>query len=252
MPDDSAPAIHITTRDGQCRCFTFTPDGEGPWPGVIVYMDAFAIRPALLDLGQRIADLGYFVLVPDLFYRSGPYQAMDPRAIFGNPDAFKQLKDKFMVPATVSNIMSDTQAFLDYLGQQPQFRHGPVGTTGYCMGGRFSLAAAGTFPERVAASASFHGGNLVSDGAGSPHLLATKMKARVFVAGATSDQSFPDDMKERLQHALTEAHVTHTIETWPAKHGWTFSDTPVYDQACFERHLQVLKHLFADTLLAAK
>lgn len=252
MPDDSASPIHISTRDGQCRCFTFTPKGQGPWPGVIVYMDAFAIRPALLELGQRIADLGYFVLVPDLFYRSGSYAAMDPRAIFGHPEAFKELKEKFMVHATVDNIMSDTRAFLDYLNQQPQVRRGTVGTTGYCMGGRFSLAAAGTFPERVAASASFHGGNLAADDPGSPHLLASKMKARVLVAGATEDGSFPDAMKQRLEHALAEAHVTHVVETWPAKHGWTFYDTPVYDQACFERHLQALKRLFADTLLAAE
>ncbi|MGH8280541.1 MAG: dienelactone hydrolase family protein [Gammaproteobacteria bacterium] len=248
MPNESESALDIATRDGTCRCFKFTPKGKGPWRGVIVYMDAFAIRPALLELGQRIADLEFFVLVPDLFYRSGPYAAMDPHAIFGNADAFTQLKEKFIVRATVANVMSDTQAFLDYLAGQPLVRPEPVGTTGYCMGGRFSLAAAGTFPARIAASASFHGGNLASDDPASPHLLAPKMKAYVFVAGATGDNSFPDDMKNRLEHALTEAHVAHTVETWPAKHGWTFHDTPVYDATCFERHLQVLKRLFADTL----
>lgn len=249
MPSQPAP-LHISTRDGDCRAFAFQPaNGRGPWPAAIVYMDAFGIRPALLELGQRIADLGYFVLVPDLFYRSGPYEVMDPSAIFGSPDAFKVLKARFMVHTTIGNVMSDTQAFLDFLAQQPAVQPGPVGTVGYCMGARFALAAAGTSPKRVAACATFHGGNLATDDPDSPHLLADKLRARVFVAGATGDGGFPDAMKERLAAALTAAHVAHTIETWPAQHGWTFYDTPVYDAACFERHLRVLDALFGATLV---
>lgn len=238
----------ITTRDGDCRSFIFTPKGDGPWPAVLMYMDALAVRPALLEVGQAVADLGYFVLLPDLFYRSGAYEPMDPHDIFGNPDAFKMLKEKFMVHATMDNIMSDTAAFLDFLDQQPDAKSGPIGTTGYCMGGRFSLAAAGRFPDRIAASASFHGGNLANNDADSPHRLAPNMKARVFVAGATDDKGFPDAMKQRLETALDEAGVTHRVETWPAKHGWTFRDTPAYDQTCAERHLRTLKELFDATL----
>lgn len=239
---------HIKTRDGDCRSFAFRPAGQGRWPSVLMYMDAFAIRPALLEAGQRIADLGYYVLVPDLFYRSGPYEPMDPRTIFADPAGFKALKEKFMAPASMDNIMSDTAAFLDFLAQQPDVKPGHVGTTGYCMGGRFSLTAAGTWPDRVAAAASFHGGNLATDEMDSPHRLAPKMRARVFVAGATHDNSFPDDMKARLEQALTDAHVAHVVETWPARHGWTFRDTPVYDETCFERHLRVLQELFKATL----
>lgn len=248
MSGDSPTPVSIHTRDGSCRSFTFKPSGSGPWPAVILYMDAFAIRPALFALGRHIADLGYFVLVPDLFYRSGDYAAMDPKTIFGNPAAFKVLKEKFMVRAGMDNVMSDTRAFLDFLVHQPGARPGPVGTVGYCMGGAFALAAAGNFPERVAASASFHGGNLATDDPASPHRLAAKIRARVFIAGATDDSSFPDSMKARLEAALTQVSVPHVIETWPAKHGWTFYDTPVYDQACFERHLGVLRQLFQDTL----
>lgn len=250
MSVDLPSSINIPTRDGDCHGFTFKPAGRGAWPAVLVYMDAFAIRPALLELGQRIADLGYFVLVPDLFYRSGPYAPMDPRAIFGQPDAFKVLKEKFIVHATMANVMSDTAVYLDFLTQHPNAKRGPVGTVGYCMGGRFALAAAGTWPERVAASASFHGGNLAADDADSPHRLAAKMQARVFVAGATGDNSFPDAMRTRLETALTRAAVDHVVETWPARHGWTFHDTPVYDAACFERHLRVLQTLLKDTLTA--
>jgi len=250
MPVDLPAPVSIPTRDGDCRAFVFKPAGRGPWPGVLVYMDALAIRPALLELGRRVADLGYFVLVPDLFYRSGPYEPMDARAIFGNPEAFKLLKEKFMVHATMDNVMSDTAAFLDFLAQQPEAGSGRIGTTGYCMGGRFSLAAAGTWPGRIAASASFHGGNLATDDADSPHRLAPDMKARVFVAGATGDNGFPDSMKARLETALADAGVDHVVETWPARHGWTFRDTPVYDEACCERHLRVLQRLFGDTLHA--
>lgn len=238
----------IETRDGTCRCFTFKPPGQGPWPGVIIYMDAFGIRPALLELGRRVADLGCFVLVPDLFYRSGAYATMDPRAIFANPDAFKMLKEKFMKPLGVANAMADTAAFLDFLARQPDANADRVGTIGYCMGGRYALAAAGTYPDRIAAAASFHGSHLASDDADSPHRLAPKMRARVYVAGATEDKGFPEAMKVRLEKALADAQVPHVVETWPARHGWTFRDTPVYDPACFERHIGVLERLFGEAL----
>jgi carboxymethylenebutenolidase len=132
--------------------------------------------------------------------------------------------------------MSDTQFFLDYLAAQPDVTKGPIGTTGCCMGGRLSLIAAGTYPQRIVASASYHGGNLANDAPDSPHLLAPKMRARIYVAGAIEDQSFPEEMKARLDRALTDSGVDHKIEIYPVKHGWVFRDTPVYDGACEERH----------------
>jgi carboxymethylenebutenolidase len=116
------------------------------------------------------------------------------------------------------------------------------------MGGLMSLTAAGTFPERIAATASYHGGRLATDAPDSPHLLAPRMKSRVYVAGAIEDQGFPDDMKARLEKALTEAGVDHTIETYPAKHGWVFRDTPVYDAAESEHHWRTLVQLMDETL----
>jgi len=112
------------------------------------------------------------------------------------------------------------------------------------MGGRMALTAAGTYPDRIVAAASFHGSQLASDAADSPHLLAPQMKARLYVAGALDDASFPDAMKQRLEAALTEAGVAHVVETYPAKHGWVFSDTPVYDAAASERHWRELLALF--------
>jgi carboxymethylenebutenolidase len=111
------------------------------------------------------------------------------------------------------------------------------------MGGLMSLTAAGTYPDEIVAAASYHGGRLATDQPNSPHLLAPKMKARVYVAGATEDDSFPDDMKAKLETALSEAHVDHVVETYPAKHGWVFTDIPVYDEAMAERHWQTLTAL---------
>jgi carboxymethylenebutenolidase len=240
--------IAIRTRDSSCRSFVYRPTGSGPWPAVLVFMDGLAIRPAMLELGERLATHGYFVLLPDLFYRSGPYAPMDPHTVFSDPEKRKVLMEKFFAPATPANIMSDTAAFLDWLAAQPDVKPGGIGTTGYCMGGLMSLTAAGTYPDRIVAAASYHGGRLATDASDSPHRLAPKMQAQVYVAGATDDASFTDDMKQRLEDALTAAGVAHTIETYPARHGWVFRDTPVYDAAAAERHWQTLLALFDRTL----
>jgi carboxymethylenebutenolidase len=232
--------IEIQTRDGRCPGYVYRPAGQGPWPAILVFMDGLGIRPAMLELGERLATYGYFVLLPDLFYRSGPYEPMDPHTVFTDPEKRKVLMEKFFAHATPANIMSDTRAFLDTIAAQPDVKKGGIGTTGYCMGGLMSLSAAGTYPDRIVAAASYHGGRLASDAPDSPHLLAPKMKARVYVAGAIEDQSFPDDMKARLEEALTKAGVDHEIETYPAKHGWVFRDTPVFDAAAAERHWQSL------------
>jgi carboxymethylenebutenolidase len=207
-------------------------------------MDGLGIRPAMLELGERLATHGYFVLLPDLYYRSGPYEPMNPHTVFADPEERKVLMEKFFALATPANIMSDTGAFLDYLAAQADIKAGGIGTTGYCMGGLMSLTAAGTYPDSIVATASYHGGRLATDAPDSPHLLAPKIKARVYVAGAIEDPSFPDDMKARLEEALTNAGVDHEIETYQAKHGWVFRDTPVYDAAAAERHWRTMLALF--------
>jgi carboxymethylenebutenolidase len=241
--------IDIKTRDGSCPSYVHRPSGNGPWPAVLVFMDGLGIRPAMLEVGERLATHGYFVLLPDLFYRSGPYEPMDAHSVFADPEKRKVLGEKFGL-ATQANIMSDTRAFLDYLAAQPDVKAGGIGTTGYGMGGLMSLTAAGTYPDRIVATASYHGGRLATDAPESPHLLAPKIKSRVYVAGATEDPSFTDDMKARLEDALTKAGVEHTIETYPAKHGWVFRDTPVYDAAASERHWKTLLALLDAKLKA--
>jgi carboxymethylenebutenolidase len=239
----------INTRDGLCPAYVYRPsDSAGPWPAVLVFMDGLGIRPAMLEIGERLARHGYFVLLPDLYYRSGPYAPMDARAVFADAEARRVLTEKYFALATAANIMSDTRAFLDYLAAQPEVIAGGIATTGYCLGGFMSLSAAGTYPERILGAASYHGGRLATDAPDSPHRLAPRIRARVYVACAIEDASFPEDMKERLEAALTQAGVAHQIETYPARHGWVFRDTPVYDAAASERHWQTLLALLEQTL----
>jgi carboxymethylenebutenolidase len=242
--------IDINTRDGVCPSYLFQPEGRGPWPAVLVFMDGIGIRPAMLEIGERIATHGYFVLLPDLFYRSGPYEPMDAHSLFADPEKRKVLAEKFGL-ATQANIMSDTKAFLDYLDGRGDVKHGRFGVTGYCMGGLMALTAAGTYPDRIAAAASYHGARLASDAPESPHLLAPRMKARIYVGGATDDPTFPDEMKVRLEGALTKAGVDHRVETYPARHGWVPRDTPVHDADAAERHWQTLFALLDSTLKTA-
>lgn len=240
--------IELQTREGRCPTYVYRPAGKGPFPAVLVYMDGVGIRPAMLEIGERLAAHGYYSVVPDLFYRSGPYAPMNAATVFTDPEQRKVLLEKFFKHVSPANFMADTQAVLDHLAAQPDVQPGPIGVTGYCMGGLMALTAAGTYPERIAAAASFHGGRLASEAPDSPHLLAPKMRARVYVAGAIEDALFPDDMKQRLSDALQAANVQHTVETYPAKHGWVLRDTPVYDAACADRHWQALWTLFDATL----
>ena len=241
--------ISIRTNDGDCRAFVFTPSGAGPWPAAIFYMDGLAIRPTLLAMGQRLADAGYVVLLPDLFYRAGPYEPLDPKVVFAAPDVRAALGHLMGSTDNRRAGAEDTRAFIAYLDSRSDIAGRKIGTTGYCMGGAISLTAAGTFPDRVAAAASFHGGALATDSPLSPHLLAPKMQGRVYVAGADKDNSYPPEMAERLEKALTDAHVDHHCEIYPgALHGWTMEDFPVYDKPAAERHWDELTKLFGATL----
>ncbi|MEI9938970.1 MAG: dienelactone hydrolase family protein [Pseudomonadota bacterium] len=246
----SSSAAWIKTRDGQSEATVFKPDtGNGPWPAVLVYIDGRGIRPALFELGERIAQAGYLVLLPDLFYRGGKYEAPDAKR-FSEDEAFRSnWRSKYMATATKANIQSDTESFLSFLAARPDVRSLAIGTTGYCMGGGLSLAAAGNFADRVIAAASFHGGNLATEAEDSPHRLAPRIKARVYVAGAIEDPSFPDEQQQLLSEALRAAKVNHTVETYAgAKHGWVVSDSAVYNREASERHYRALIALFDATL----
>jgi carboxymethylenebutenolidase len=240
--------LSIRTRDGACPAHVFTPEGSGPWPAVIFYMDGLGIRPTLFEMGQRLADSGYVVLLPDLFYRAGPYAPLDPKQVFASGDVMKAIGHLFHSTDN-RRAAEDSEAFLAYLDTRADIAGKMIGTTGYCMGGAISLTAAGTYPDRIAAAASFHGGNLATDSELSPHRLAPRIKGRIYVAGADKDNSYPLAMAERLEQALSDAGVDHRCEIYPgALHGWTMADFPVYDEPAAERHWRELLALFASSL----
>ncbi|HVE87577.1 MAG TPA: dienelactone hydrolase family protein [Myxococcales bacterium] len=243
----------LKTADGTCPVSIFRPDrGGGPWPAVLFYMDGFGPRPGLFQMGERMAAHGYYVLLPDLFYRLGPYQT-PPFDVFADPVKRQHWVGTYIASANQANVMRDTRAFLDFLSGQPDVKQPRVGTTGYCMGGGLSLSAAAFFPDRVVAAASYHGGRLATDAPDSPHLLAPKMTgARIYVAGAVEDASFTDEAKRKLEDALTRAGVDHTVVTYEgAYHGWVPPDSPVHHPEAAERHWATLFELWDGALKKA-
>jgi carboxymethylenebutenolidase len=233
----------VTTPDGTCPVRLFTPDGEGPWPGVVLYPDAGGTRETLADMAATLAGFGYAVLLPDVYYRSGDWAPIDMKTVFGDPEERKRLMS-MMGSVTPDRMASDAGAFFDYLAARPEVRGDKFGTTGYCMGGRTSFTVAGRVPDRVAAAASFHGGGLVTDSADSPHLRADQIQAAVYVAGAENDASFTAEHAEQLDKALTAAGVEHTIETYPAAHGFAVPDNAPYDAAAADRHWTATREFF--------
>jgi carboxymethylenebutenolidase len=240
--------ISITTPDGVCDAHLHTPAGDGPWPAVIMYVDAGGVRDTFHAMAQRLADLGYAVLLPNPYYRVGPYEPFDARTVFTDKVERARLME-LLEHITEEGAARDTGAFLDFLATAPEVTPGSrVGTTGYCMGGSFALTAAGRYPDRVAAAASFHGGEIASTAPDSPHVLAGSMRATLYIAGAENDRSFDDVQFERMSKALTDAGVEHTLVTYPAAHGFAVPDNPTYDEAAAERHWQALEQLYASTL----
>jgi carboxymethylenebutenolidase len=235
--------VFIPTQDGNCPAHVLSPAGDGPWPAIIMYMDGLGIRPAMIGMAERLAANRYVVLLPDLFYRFGRYEPMDPKAVFAG-DARAIIGP---MVATTDNMKAaeDTAAFIAYLDGREDVRPPRIGTVGFCMGGGMALTAAGVFPDRVAAAASFHGGNLATDAPTSPHRFASQIKAEVYIAGADNDRSYPPEMAERLEQALTDADVRHRSEIYPgAAHGWMKPDFPVYDEVAAERGWSEMLALF--------
>jgi carboxymethylenebutenolidase len=238
----------VTTPDGTCSVTFATPEGDGPWPAVVMYPDAGGRRRVFDDMAAQLASYGYAVLVPDIYYRSGDWAPFDMNTAFGDPDERARLMS-MMGGITPDKMASDARAFFDYLAARPEVSGESFGTTGYCMGGRTSLVVAGRVPERVAAAMSFHGGGLAGDDPGSPHLLADQMRAAVYVAGAENDMSFTPEAAEILDKALTAAGVEHTIVIYPAAHGFAVADhKAVYDEAAATRHWAAMKDFFGTHL----
>ena len=235
----------VETADGQMEVRVLRPEAPST-TGVILYMDAFGPRLALEGMAVRMAAMGHVVVLPDLFYRFGPYGPFDPLTAFGDPDTRGQLMA--MLGATTQEMTQrDTAPLLDLLTAEGAT--GPIATVGYCMGGARALTAAAAYPDRIRAAASLHGGNLASDQPDSPHLRAAEIKARVYVGSAGVDRSFPPEQSARLAQALREAEVDHQIENYVGcQHGWCVPDHSVHDATGAERHWRRIEALFAECL----
>ena len=241
--------ISIRTSDGEAKATLVSaerPQNGKAQAGVILYMDAFGPRPALDDMAARLATAGYVVVVPDLFYRLAPYGPFEARTAFADPDKRAALMS-LIQKTTQEMTRRDAPAFIDALTKAGA--NGKIGTVGYCMGGGRAIAAAAAVPERVAAAASIHGGNLASDSPDSPHRSAAAIKGRVYVGSAGVDGSFPPEQSARLAEALRQAEIDHIIENYVGmQHGWAVSDHSVYDAAGAERHWTRLLTFFAESL----
>jgi carboxymethylenebutenolidase len=246
--------VSVGAAEGPADALMGVPQAGGPFPAVLVYTDAYGIRPSVHAYVERLAAHGYLVLVPNIFYRHGPPPVVpDIERLIMSEDrsALFEALGPLMAALTPDAVVADARAWLGYLGERPEVRDGPVGTVGYCLGGRLSLRTAGAFPDAVAAAASFHGGNLATTGEDSPHLAAVNATAELYIAHADNDRSMDPEQMARLTRALAEAHVRHTAELYVgAGHGWTQPDTPVYDEASAERHWMRMLDLFGRVLRA--
>jgi carboxymethylenebutenolidase len=237
----------VTTADGACPVRLFTPEGEGPWPGIVMIPDAGGVRQTFFDMAAKLADSGFAVLLPDVYYRQGDWAPFDMKTAFSDEDERNRLFS-FIGSIGPENWASDANAYFDYLAARPEVSGTKFGITGYCMGGRAALTIAGLVPDRIAAATSYHGGGLVTDGADSPHLRADKIQATIYVGGAENDASFTDDHAEQLEKALTAAGVDHRIETYAAGHGFAVPDNGSYDTDAAERHWTTMREVFGANL----
>ena len=232
--------VEIKTPDGTCNA-AFIHPRTGSYPGVIIWADAFGLRPVLRDMGKALAKEGYAVLVPNPFYRVTRDPMLDPRTF-----DFQNQTDRAKLTPLMGSITAqgaaekDALAFIAWLDQQKEVNKAKkIGTQGYCMGGPLVVRTAAS-SDRIGAGGSFHGGGLVNATPNSPHLLAPKIHARMYFGIAKNDDESQPDAKDKLREAMAAAKVPAEIEVYPSQHGWCMADftkppTPIYDKAQAER-----------------
>ncbi|MFF4444510.1 dienelactone hydrolase family protein [Streptomyces sp. NPDC001502] len=244
--------LSIPTADGPADAFAACPGhgGRQRYPGVLMYADGFGIRPVLREMALELAGHGYYVLVPNLFYRHGPAPVIDLPEHIGEearPAVFAQLMP-LIEAHTTERVLSDADAYLGFLTTRPEVGAGPVAVTGYCIGGLLAMRTAAAHPGRVAAAASFHG-PVGTDGPDGLRRLLSGLTAQVHLGHAESDIT-PEALGE-LGRALDAAGVGHTCEIYPGTvHGFTMSDTDAFDPAALQRHWDRLLPLLGRTLTA--
>ncbi|MFZ0798098.1 MAG: dienelactone hydrolase family protein [Terriglobales bacterium] len=236
--------VAIKTPDGTCDAAFIYPKSHpksnptslaksGSYPGVLIWPDAFGLRPSMRTIGRNIASEGYSVLVPNPFYRVSKAPFTDASKFnFQNPDDVAKLRPLMASVNAPGNAEKDAATYVAFLDAQKEVNTAKkIGTQGYCMGGALVVRTAAAVSDRIGAGASFHGGGLVTDKPDSPHLLAPKIKARMYFGIASSDDAKQPDAKDKLREAFAAAHVPAEIEVYPAQHGWCIPDMPMRDGA---------------------
>jgi carboxymethylenebutenolidase len=223
--------IDVTTADGLMKTFIYHPTHDGPHPVVLYLMDAPSIRPVLKDMANRLASAGYYVMLPYLFYRGGPFRE------FGQSDEDMHARRELMETVNPTNIVGDAQALLDYADGDPAARRGSVGVVGFCMSGGLALSVARALPNRVTAAASIHGAWLVRDTPDSPHLGLDKLRAEVYFGWADNDPTAPGEHVAVMTEALEDADVPFVLDfLTDAVHGYAPPGTERYNRAASELH----------------
>src|SRR2546425_2480098 len=229
--------VQVKTPDGTCDAVFIHPT-TGSHAAVLIWPDAFGLRPSMRDIGKRIAAEGYSVVVPNPFYRLAKAPVFqDPSSFsFQNPADMAKLQPLMASINAPGAAEKDAVAFIAFLDGQPQVNKAKkIGTQGYCMGGPLVVKTAAAAPNRVGAGASFHGGGLVTDKPDSPHLLAPKIKARMYFGIASNDDMRQPDAKDKLREAFAAAKVPAEIEVYPALHGWCVPDMPIQNPPIYSK-----------------
>ncbi len=243
--------VQVPTPSGICDAALIHPQGQGRWPAVILFVDAFGLRPAMRDMAKRLAVDGYTVLVPNPYYRSTKAPGIDPGFDFTNT-ADRAKLDALRAPMTGDAVMQDAAAYVKFLDSQASVdRHAKMGVFGYCMGGPMTVQAAAAVPARIGAGASFHGGGLVTDKPDSPHLLVANIKAQYYFGIAANDDQRQPDAKTKLDAAFHAANLPAKIEVYEGTlHGWCVKDMPlqagkpIYNEPLAERAWNELVALY--------
>jgi carboxymethylenebutenolidase len=233
--DVTESMVEIKTPDGMCEAHFVHPT-TGKHPAVLVWPDAFGLRPAFEQMGKRLAESGYAVLSINPYYRATRLPALPAGLNFSNPDDRAQIM-KLMATNTPETNVIDANAFVAWLDSQSVVDTSrKIGTTGYCMGGPMVMRTAAALPDRIGAGGSFHGGGLVTEAANSPHTLVPKMKAHMLIAIAANDDEKQPEAKDVLREAFSKAKLHAEIEVYEgAQHGWCPPDAAVYHEAQAER-----------------
>src|SRR5258706_4946825 len=236
--------IDIQTKDGRSTTFICHPERDGPHPVILFFMDAPAIREELRDMARRLASVGYYVMLPNLYYRKGVME-LGPLPPPSADDPARQRMMELMYSLTIDLVMDDAEAMIAFSDEDEAAAAGPIGCVGYCMSGQFSINAAARFPDRVNAAASIYGTFLVTDDKDSPHLVAHDADAELYFGCAETDRWAPMETVEALSQAMAGCANPTEVELYPGvEHGFAFPQRAAYNKDAAERHWERLFALF--------